>query len=69
MKFLGDAHLQRRLAQWLQELGHEAIHMLFFRMANSSSAVSRVRISNTGNRQRRDVYTGGADGDNICILT
>jgi len=34
MKFLVDAHVPRRLAQWLQGLGHEAIHTLDLPMGN-----------------------------------
>ena len=34
MKFLVDAQLLRRLAQWLQGLGHEAIHTLDLPLGN-----------------------------------
>ena len=34
MKFLVDAHLPRRLAQWLHGLRHEAMHTLDLPMRN-----------------------------------
>ncbi len=45
MKFLIDAHLPRRLALWLQDLGHEAVHMLDLPRGNRTPDAELCDIS------------------------
>lgn len=65
MKFLVDAQLPRRLAYWLQEAGHDAIHTLDLPLGNRSP--DRV-IYEISEREQRIVVTKDADFVNSFTL-
>ncbi|MCB1127210.1 MAG: DUF5615 family PIN-like protein [Verrucomicrobiae bacterium] len=48
MRFLVDAQLPRRLAVWLQERGHEAIHTLDLAQQNRTADSSLLAFWRTG---------------------
>ena len=58
MKFLVDAQLPRRLAQWLQGLGHEAMHTLDLSMGNRTPD---TEINDISVREHAIVVTKDAD--------
>lgn len=45
MKFLVDAHLPKRLARLLQQLGHDALHTLDLPDQNRSSDETLIQIA------------------------
>jgi predicted nuclease of predicted toxin-antitoxin system len=65
MTFLIDAHLPRRLAQWLQELGHEAIHTIDLPMGNRTRD---TEINDISVREQAIVVTKDADFVNSFTL-
>ena len=50
MKFLVDAQLPRRLAHWLQERGHDAVHTLELAQQNRTPDASLLALSNDEQR-------------------
>ncbi len=58
MKFLVEAHVPRRLAQWLQGLGHEAIHTLDLPMGNRTRD---TEINDISVQEQAIVVTKDAD--------
>lgn len=58
MRFLVDAQLPRRLAVWLRDQGHDAIHTLDLPRGNRSSDAEVVQI---GDAAERIVVTKDAD--------
>ncbi len=58
MKFLIDAHLPRRLAHWLRDLDHEAIHTLDLPRGNRTPDTELCDIAV---RERAIVVTKDAD--------
>lgn len=64
MKFLVDAQIPRRLAQWLNDAGHDAVHTLDLAAGNRTPdteiarladaerrVVVRIALSNLGSRR------------------
>ena len=58
MKLLVDAQLPRRLADWLTQQGHDALHTLDLSRANRSSDIAVIRRAEADGRT---VVTKGAD--------
>jgi predicted nuclease of predicted toxin-antitoxin system len=58
MKFLIDAQLPRRLAKWLSEHGHDALHTLDLPDANRTSD---AEVTARADREGRVVVTKDAD--------
>ena len=58
MRFLVDAQLPRRLAVWLCEQGHDAIHTMDLPARN---ATSDAEVINCAERDQRIVVTKDAD--------
>jgi len=58
VKFLVDANLPRRLAHWLNSLGHDAVHTLDLPNGNDTDDAEVLRIANA---EQRIVIT--KDGD------
>jgi len=54
MKFLVDAQLPRRICDWLEQAGHDAIHTLDLPMANRTTDTAIVELAD---RQDRMVAT------------
>lgn len=65
MNFLVDAHLPRRLALWLREIGHDAIHTLDLPHKNQTTD---VEINAVSLRENRVVITKDADFINSFLL-
>ena len=58
MKFLVDAQLPRRMAGWLAEIGHDAIHTLELPLANRTPDAEVIAIAM---REQRVVVTKDDD--------
>ena len=58
MNFLVDAHLPRRIARWLREAGHDAVHTLDLPEGNRTSDAEILRISE---EEKRVIVTKDAD--------
>ena len=58
MKFLVDAQLPRRIAQWLREAGFDAVHTLDLPEANLTSDSAILRVAED---EQRVVITKDAD--------
>ncbi len=58
MKFLVDAQLPRRLAIWLNERGHDALHTLDLPAANQTTDAEVIALAD---REGRAVVTKDAD--------
>jgi len=65
MKFLVDAQLPRRIARWLNEVGHDAVHTLDLPLRNKTTDSEINQLS--GNEQRI-VITKDADFVDSFIL-
>ena len=65
MKFLVDAQLPRRIALWLREQGHDALHTLDLPDENRTTDVQIVELAL---RERRVVVTKDADFVESFIL-
>jgi predicted nuclease of predicted toxin-antitoxin system len=65
MKFLVDAQLPRRLAQQLQEAGHEALHTLDLPLGNRTTDAS---INDLSIREQYVVITKDSDFVNSFLL-
>lgn len=50
MKVLADAQLPRRLARWLTESGHDALHTLDLPKGNATPDAEIVAIADAGSR-------------------
>ena len=66
MKFLVDAQLPRRIALWLREAGHDAVHTLDLAEGNRASD---AEILETAAREQRIVVTKDADFVSSFFLT
>lgn len=66
MKFLVDAQLPRRLAGWLTQQGHDALHTLDLPRANHTSDAEVIRRADTDGRT---VVTKDADFVNSFQLS
>lgn len=58
MNFLVDAHLPRRIARWLREAGHDAVHTLDLPKGNRISDAEILRIAD---EEKRVIVTKDAD--------
>jgi predicted nuclease of predicted toxin-antitoxin system len=65
MNFIVDAQLPRRIAAWLRENGHDAIHTLELEDANRTTDAA---ITNLAMRDQRIVITKDADFVDSHIL-
>lgn len=65
MKFLVNAHLPRRLARWLQEIGYDAIHTLDLPNKNRTTD---TEINTISIRENRIVITKDSDFVNSFLL-
>ena len=63
MKFLVDAQLPKRLAEWLNEAGHDAAHTLDLPRGNRTSD---AELNDVANREQRIVVS--KDGDFVDSL-
>ncbi len=65
MKFLVDAQLPRRVARWLQDVGHDALHTLDLPEGN---ATADTKLNSLAWREGRVVVTKDADFVNTFLL-
>jgi predicted nuclease of predicted toxin-antitoxin system len=66
VKFLVDAQLPRRLAQWLQSTGHDAVHTLDLPSGNRTTD---QEINDRSEHEQRAVITKDMDFVDSFLLT